>query len=120
MASNKLRLCTWNIKGVHSPVKRRKVLRFLKKGHIDIALLQETHLDDEEHLKLQKEGFNQVFFSSFTSRSRGVAILVRRNLQFSLLDCIKEKKWPICYCKGHLARYSYIYTEHVLPSCSPL
>ena len=80
MASNKLRLCTWNIKGVHSPVKRTNILRFLKKGHIDIALLQETHLDDEEHLKLQKEGFNQVFFSSFTSRSRGVAILVRRNL----------------------------------------
>ena len=102
MASNKLRLCTWNIKGVHSPVKRRKVLRFLKKGHIDIALLQETHLDDEEHLKLQKEGFNQVFFSSFTSRSRGVAILVRRNLQFSLLDCIKDKSGRYVIVKGIL------------------
>ena len=49
MASNKLRLCTWNVRGVHSPIKRRKILTSLKKEHIDIALLQETHLDDAEH-----------------------------------------------------------------------
>lgn len=52
MASYKLRLCTWNVRGVHNPIKRRKILTFLKKEHIDIALLQETHLDDAEHLKL--------------------------------------------------------------------
>lgn len=51
MAGNKLRLCTWNVRGVHSPIKRRKILTFLKKENIDIALLQETHLDDVEHLK---------------------------------------------------------------------
>jgi exonuclease III len=63
----------------------------LKKENIDIALLQETHLDDKEHLKLQQGRFGQVFFSSITSRSRGVAILVKNNLPLKVLNCVKDK-----------------------------
>lgn len=100
MSNDKLRLCTWNIKGVHNPVKRRKILTFLKRDNIDIALLQETHLNDQEHLKLQRGGFVQVFFSSFTSRSRGVAILVKKNLQFSVLDCVNDKSGRYVIVKG--------------------
>lgn len=117
MTRDKLRICTWNIKGVHNPVKRRKILTFLKRSDIDIALLQETHLNNEEHLKLQQGGFAQVFFSSFTSRSRGVAVLVKKNLHFSVQDCVKE--WPICYCKGGLTRCNNFYIECILPTRSP-
>lgn len=61
MASNKLRLCTWNVRGVHSPIKRRKILTFLKKEYIDIALLQETHLDDVETRNYSRVGLNRYF-----------------------------------------------------------
>ncbi len=33
-----VRICTWNIRGIHNPVKRRKILTFLKKENIEIAL----------------------------------------------------------------------------------
>lgn len=85
-----LKLCTWNVNGVHTPVKRKKILTYLKRERVDIALLQETHLTDSEHLKLQQGGFGQVYFSSFTSRSRGVAILIQRNVPFKLIDCTKD------------------------------
>lgn len=85
-----MKLCTWNVNGVHTPVKRKKILTYLKRECVDIALLQETHLNDSEHLKLQQGGFGQVYFSSFTSRSRGVAILIQRNLPFKLVDCSKD------------------------------
>ena len=75
-----LKLCTWNVNGIHTPVKRRKVLTYLKREGVHIALLQETHLDEVKHLKLQQGGFDLVFFSSFTSRSRGVAILLKKNI----------------------------------------
>uniref|UniRef100_A0A3Q3G8L9 Reverse transcriptase domain-containing protein n=1 Tax=Kryptolebias marmoratus TaxID=37003 RepID=A0A3Q3G8L9_KRYMA len=86
-----LRICTWNIKGSHSPIKRRKVLQALKKEGVDIALLQETHLNDSEHLKLQQCGFEHVFFSSFTNKSRGVAILVKNSVPFKVIDCTKDE-----------------------------
>lgn len=129
MASYKLRLCTWNVRGVHNPIKRRKILTFLKKEHIDIALLQETHLDDAEHLKLQQGGIGQVFFSSFTSRSRGVAILVRKSLPFSNTECVKDRYGRYVIVKGILSGmvisiffffFSYFYIECLLPSCSPV
>lgn len=91
MSRDKLRICTWNIKGVHNNVKRRKILAFLNRDHIDIALLQETHLNDEEHLKLCQYGYAKVFFSSFTSRSRGVAILVKKTYNFQYLIVLKTK-----------------------------
>lgn len=67
-----------------------KILTYLKREGVHLALLQETHLNDSEHLKLQQGGFGQIDFSSFTSRSRGVAILIQRNIPFKLVDCIKD------------------------------
>ena len=90
MITSALRLCTWNVNGVHTPVKRKKILTYLKRECVDIASLQETHLNDSEHLKLQQGGFGQFYFSSFTSRSRGVAILIQGNLPFKLVDCSKD------------------------------
>lgn len=95
-----LKLCTWNVKGIHTPMKRRKVLNYLKKEGVQIALLQETHLNDTEHLKLQQGGFNQVYFSSFTSRSRGVAILTHKNSNFRILDCKKDALGCYVIIKG--------------------
>lgn len=97
-----LKLCSWNVNGIHTPIKRRKVLTYLRKEGVHIALLQETHLDDKEHLKLQQGGFDQLFFSSFTSRSRGVAILFQKNLPFKAMHCIKDKTGRYIIVKGEL------------------
>lgn len=72
----------------------------MKKGNIEIALLQETHLSDVEHLKLQQGFFGQIYFSSFTSRSRGVAILIKRNLPFKVLNCIKDRNGRYVIIEG--------------------
>lgn len=39
-----LKICSWNVGGIHNPIKRKKILSFLKKEGAHIALLQETHL----------------------------------------------------------------------------
>lgn len=76
------RCLTLNVKGINHCIKRKSV-NYLKHHQIDIALLQETHLNDTEHAKL-KQVYNQVFYSSFTSRSRGVAILIRKKNPFPI------------------------------------
>lgn len=97
-----LKFCTWNVHGLHTPVKRKKVLNYLRREAFQIALLQETHLNDSEHLKLRQEGFGQVYCSSFTSKSRGVAILIKKNVLFKLLDCIKDTSGCYVMIKGLL------------------
>lgn len=81
MTANTIHLCTWNVNGIHTPLKRKKVLSYLRRERVHIALLQETQITDLEHLKLQQEGVGQVFFSSFSFISRGVAILLRKNFR---------------------------------------
>ena len=55
-----------------------------------LVLLQETHLTDNEHAKLKQGGYSHVFFSSFTSQARGVAILLHKNVPFQVISVIKD------------------------------
>lgn len=89
MNNSSLKLCTWKIRGIHHPVKRKKILTHLKKEEVDIALLQETHLKDIEHEKLKRDWVGQVFFSSFTSNSREVCILINKRLPFTLGSLVR-------------------------------
>ncbi len=38
-----IRLCSWNVNGIQGPIKRKKILSYLKKEKIQIALIQDTH-----------------------------------------------------------------------------
>lgn len=60
-------------------VKRKKILTYLKQKKADIALIQETHLKDEEAAKLKREWVAHECHSTFSWRKRGVSILIRKN-----------------------------------------
>lgn len=65
-----INLMSWNLNGLHSPIKRGKVLTYLGKNKTDVCSLQETHLCMKEHEKLGRLWGGQIFYSSFKSRSR--------------------------------------------------
>lgn len=52
----RLRIMSFNVNGVLNPQKRTKILSKLRKEKIQIALIQETHLSETEHLKLKQGG----------------------------------------------------------------
>lgn len=52
--------------------------------------------------KLQKSWVGQVFATSYSSFSRGVAILVNRNLAFRALNCVKDSQGRYVMVKGVL------------------
>lgn len=66
--------------GIHNPIKREKILSFLKKENVHVALLHETHMTPQEHLKLKRDWVGHMFSSSFTSKSHEVAILIHKHL----------------------------------------
>lgn len=91
-----------NVKGVGHVVKRQKTISFLKRENAQITLLQETHLTDLEHIKLRRSWVGQVFYSSFNSHSRGVAILVHKKLPFTLDEVIKDDEGRFVIISGFL------------------
>ena len=85
----KLKICTFNVKGINEQKKRRDIFTWLRKKNIDICLLQETHSTDKTESNWKNEWGYECFFSSFSGSSRGVAILFNNTFEFKIID---EKK----------------------------
>lgn len=61
------------------------MLTYLKRQNVDIALIQESHLTDAEHLKLHRDWVGNVIYSSYSSKARGVALLMNKHLNFKFI-----------------------------------
>lgn len=101
-----LTVVSYNIKGLGSPIKIKKILNQLKALHCSIAMLQETHLSEVEHLKLRRDWVEQIYSASHKGgRKRGVAILFGRNVFFNNNNGIGRQGWQIFYgdsnCSGN-------------------
>lgn len=73
-----------NTCGLSSPEKRKDVLNFLKQKQYSIYFLQDTHFVKKEENYIRTQWGYECFFSSFSSQSRGVAILFNNNFEYSL------------------------------------
>ena len=85
----KLKICTFNVKGINEQKKRRDVFSWLRKKNVDICLLQETHSTEQVENYWKNEWGYECYFSSFSGNSRGVAILFNNTFEYKLID---EKK----------------------------
>lgn len=79
-----LNFISYNVRGINNPIKRKKIFGQLKKLHCSVALLQETHLPEIEHLKLKREWVEQVYSASCRGgKKRGVAILFNKSVYYN-------------------------------------
>lgn len=75
----------------------------MRKEKNQVIYLQETHLSQQEHVKLKKFGDKNVFFSSFRKGpKRGVTILISNSINFELTKEINDKEGRYVVIKGKL------------------
>ena len=82
--ADEVKVCSLNCQGLGDRSKRRDVFSFLRDRNYSIICLQDTHFTNDIHRIIQSEWGYKVAFNSFTSRSRGVAILFRNNFEFNI------------------------------------
>lgn len=59
---NLVKIALYNVNGLLHPNKRNKILnKMIKENKVMVAFLQETHLMEKEHDKLQRTGYTQVY-----------------------------------------------------------
>ncbi len=75
-----LKLSSFNCRGIHDYVKRRKIFHYLRSIKSDIIFLQETHSSHEDEKFWKYQWGAHAWFSSFSSNSRGVAILISNSV----------------------------------------
>uniref|UniRef100_A0A8C5HVK4 exodeoxyribonuclease III n=1 Tax=Gouania willdenowi TaxID=441366 RepID=A0A8C5HVK4_GOUWI len=99
-----LRMLSLNVGGLNGPIKRSAILSYLLSEKIQIALLQETLLVKRDINRLANTFFKVIAFSSASNKSKGVAILAHRNLQFKQLGSWFDDKGRIVVFKLNIGR----------------
>ena len=71
-------------------------MHFLKKKNADILILIDTRISDEIENTVKTEWGGQVYFASYSSQARGVAVFIRKNLPIKILDNFSDISGNIC------------------------
>lgn len=93
---------SWNCRGLNHPIKRSKVFSHISKQKASIVYLQETHLIPKDLNKLKRGGFQNIFHSKFTGKSRGTAILIHRDVSSEESKVIADKQGRYVIAQGKL------------------
>jgi len=81
---------SYNVNGIANPRKRREVFNWLKEKNYDIICLQETHSSPEHEMAWKQDWHGEVFFNHGTTNQRGVLILCKENLKFTINNCSRD------------------------------
>ena len=97
----KVSIVSWNVRGMHSPLKRTMLLMCLKKYLPGVICFQETHLTVETVCFLKYAWVGKAYHSTHTSFSRGVSVLVHSALDFQEIDSAidPEGRYVFIHCK---------------------
>jgi len=79
-----LQVMTLNCQGLGDPEKRRDVLNYLRKKKHNIYCLQDTHFTDKLEPYIKAQWGYTCIFNSYTSNSRGVAIMLNNNFDLKI------------------------------------
>lgn len=107
MPPSLIKILTLNVRGLNNPVKRKAILSYLESTKADICLLQETHLLTKDCHRFRSCTFPQQFFSSSSTKTAGVAILISRNFRGRVIQKGAE-------IKGRLLTYHLNIEGHTL------
>ena len=79
-----------NVRGISNFRKRRTIFTWCRKQKADVIFLQETHSTKDNELLWKREWGAPFYCSHGANNSRGVAILIRNNFDFSVEEIVTD------------------------------
>lgn len=75
-----LNILSLNVNGLNSAIKRTRVLEYIYRKKVDIALIQETHLKQCDVARFQNKHYRLIASSCAINKTKGVCILLNRKI----------------------------------------
>ena len=89
---NEVIVLSANCQGIRNTQKRQDVVNYLRDTKAGIICLQDTHLLEKDIRDLKKIWNDDIFLNGKRSNSRGVAILIRKNFEYEVLEQNKDNE----------------------------
>ncbi len=116
MTGHRLRLVSWNVKGMNNSVKAGKVLLHFQHLKADIMFLQETHLRTADLLRIKRAWMGHLYHSKFSQRARGAAIIIHRKVMFEETHTISDPNGRFVVVSGKLHNLPVILVSVYAPN----
>lgn len=98
-----LKIITYNVRGLNSPIKRANILCELKCLKAEVAILQETHLSVSKNQKIYYRDFPVWFYGDSPIKgARGVAIGFAKEVRFELEERMADPDGRFLFLKGKI------------------
>ena len=91
-SASKLTIKSFNVNDLGNVRKRNEIFKFLEKKDGDIYVLIDTRFSQRLENRVKAEWGSQVFFSSFSSQARGVAIFFKKGTSVEVLKQKSDNK----------------------------
>ena len=105
-----LLIITLNTNGLNSPIKRHRVVVWIKKKKIQtICFLQETHFSFQNTHRPKVKGWDNIFHTNGDQKWVGVATLISDKIAFKSNNVTRDKEGHYIMIKGS------IYQEEITP-----
>lgn len=82
----KIKILSFNAKGIKEKPKRCEVFRWCKSHNPDILFIQEAHSSKDKENEWYDDWGEHIFYSHGQTNKTGVCICFRRNLNFKVMD----------------------------------
>jgi len=90
--SSSIKILSVNCQGLGNMEKRKDVFSYLRQKNYNIYCLQDTHFTKEMELIIRSQWGFDCIFNSYSSNSRGTAILFNNNFEYKVIDSVKDNE----------------------------
>ena len=85
-------IITLNVNGLNAPIKRHRLVEWIKKQDPHICCLQETHYRPRDTYRLKVREWKKIFHVNGNQKKAGVAILISDKTDFKTKTIIRDKE----------------------------
>lgn len=100
---SKIKITSWNVRGLREIAKIKQVLNRIKQLKSQIVFLQETHLRAAEIDRLQKRWPGQILCAPYSNHARGVLVLIPKSLSFQIANVICDQSGRYIIVQGNIS-----------------
>ena len=97
-----LNVVSLNVRGLRDFKKRKSIFMYMRKKNADFVFLQETHSCVPSENQWIKEWGGNILFSHGTNTSKGVAILIKPNIDCKINNVVCDPNGRYIFVNIHV------------------